>query len=165
MSQFIHLPDESFNGSIGHRGFGGELNKAISTEQGLIRGKCLDDVSFLSFFLSFFFLSNRLLSVLSLMTPGGIGKAGSFPYMYALSFKQQITKREINHNGRFLNRNLIPSKPDLSSCSKEDQRHAAHWLRGGLVAFDNIPTGTYTLKLSFYLIKYLSFYSSCVFYS
>lgn len=50
MSQFIHLPDESFSGSMDHSGFGGELSRAISTEQGLTHGKCLDDVSFLSFF-------------------------------------------------------------------------------------------------------------------
>lgn len=38
----------------------------------------------------FFFKSNRLLSILSLMTPGGIEKGGSFPHMHALSFKPQI---------------------------------------------------------------------------
>ena len=36
------------------------------------------------------FLSNRWLSVVSLMTPGGIQKAGSLPYIHVLPLKQQL---------------------------------------------------------------------------
>lgn len=162
MPQFVHLPDESFRGSIGLRGFGGELNKAVSTEQALALGKCLGDVSF-----PYFLLSTRLLlSILSLMTPGGIEKPGSFPYMHALCFKQQIKwkqKGRLIVNGVFSTETSVPPTLTcplpLCTCPEEDQRHAAHWLGCRLVAFDNSSTGTCTLKLSFYSCCAFFFFS------
>ena len=56
MPQFVHLPDECYRGGIDLGGFGGELNKWISTEQGPAHGKCLGEVSF-SFSFFFFFLN------------------------------------------------------------------------------------------------------------